>query len=340
MFRPRVDIFISHCPEDERVASAIAGGLEDVGFSVAREASQAAAAGCVVVCFSEHCLQSREVLSQIRAARDKLLPVRIGALPPLPQLQAEIGNVLIRDLLPWVDGQNSRAWHTFVSDCRARLNRPANGPNPPAPLPPGLREAAAAAPWPMISIELLLPRSSLRCSDARHLTVSIPYRLRNQGGAPAKAVQWNATLYPLMSRYVRKDTGERLEPRGYTTPQAQLLDLCKGLSDVDSPLRNIGKQLFPSGVLEEDHEHLQNIDRFRGPGVEGTNGEVLPLIFTCVSYLSGFDNSFHQTGRAFALFVRDTTQGVGRRYLRLSDLPVAAAELVIEPYEPAGSVTT
>jgi hypothetical protein len=93
-------------------------------------------------------------------------------------------------------------------------------------------------------------------------------------------------------------------------------------------------------VLEEDHEHLQNIERFRGPGVEGTNGEVLPLIFTCVSYLSGFDNSFHQTGRAFALFVRDTTQGVGRRYLRLSDLPVAAAELVIEPYEPAGSVTT
>lgn len=143
-----------------------------------------------------------------------------------------------------------------------------------------------------------------------------------------------------MSRYVRNGTGEPLEPRGYTTPQAQLLDLCKGLSKRESHLMNIGKQLFPSDSIEENDEHSQNIERFRGPGVEGTNGEVLPLIFTCASYLSGFDNSFHQTGRAFALFVRDPAQPSRRRYLRLKDLPVAAAELVIELYEPAGNVTT
>lgn len=147
-----MDIFISYTWKDLEIVSAIESGLKAAGFTVWRDESELRAgqalgvqvehaleeAKCVLACISPAAIRSGWVRAEMRRARGKLLPAVIQPFEKSVDLDADLGNVLYRDLTPWVDGESNAPWEKLVDDCYAMLGQRGAGPSaaPPTPRKP------------------------------------------------------------------------------------------------------------------------------------------------------------------------------------------------------------
>jgi hypothetical protein len=153
-----VDIFISYCHQDRNVAVALESGLRALGFSVWRDVGQMRAgqslgseieqaiqsAVCVVACLSSASVQSGWVRAEMRRARGKLIPVKIGRFDTTIDLDADLGGVFYRDLTPWIEGTSSTPWEDLAKDCLYRVKGVRQqGMSVPLP-PPGSKPDVAA----------------------------------------------------------------------------------------------------------------------------------------------------------------------------------------------------
>lgn len=347
---PAVDIFVSYAHADQHIAAIIEANLRKAGFSVWRDASQirggqvlgdvvqnaVSQARCVVVCLSEPSVRSPWVRAEISAGRHKLVLAKIEGFPMPADLGAAIAQSPVRDLQPWLAGENSGPWKQVIEDCRQTIARPARAPVAPAQMPTSQRVPVAGRP--MIQVEMFSPRSALALGSNNQLQVTVPYRLRNCGNAPAKGVLWSATLYPFRGPYVPEGSDECVFPPDAPVPESRLRDICKQLANQPCPRGAWEREFLPNYVIESETYLAQDFAKFQGPAAEGANGDVLPLIFACTTYFSAYDDSYHQTGLVFAIFLQDASEESGRRHLRLRDLPVGAGEMIVEAWGMGGNV--
>jgi len=153
---PGMDIFISYCHQDLHVVAAMESGLRAAGFTVWRDATQIRggqslgteieqaiqSAACVVACLSAASVGSNWVRAEMRRAKNKLLPVKVGPFHTTVDLDAELGSVFCRDVTPWVQGTSNLPWEELVKDCRVMVGKPAGPLNaPPLPPPPHPKSA-------------------------------------------------------------------------------------------------------------------------------------------------------------------------------------------------------
>jgi hypothetical protein len=193
--------------------------------------------------------------------------------------------------------------------------------------------AADQRPW--LVVEITGAHSPLASENGR-LKLAVSYRLYNIGKTPATRITWFASCRPMLGPY---SSGGKLHVPA-PPPHTQLVEICKGFSDVDERLPNWGQLLFPSESKRGVETLEVDVGEFKGPAAESKDGSVLPLLFVCANYGFSFDESAHQTALVYAVFRRDPTDPSRSRHFTLAELPIPASDLVIKPYEPSSGVVT
>lgn len=190
--------------------------------------------------------------------------------------------------------------------------------------------------WP----ETLAVASDLVFKEDRSATISIRYIIKNMGNTPALNVWPELKLFPFFWGKVEGEPPNFTNIVPQTMVSKDLRDWCRGNAERDEQAAKAdwvhGEPVFPGKTLSSGINGLTMQAGSAENRTQMSGGEVVPILYFCVTYRFPADEKSHYTGQAFMVMRADPSADGGARAINPAEGSIPAAEVRLIP-QPFGS---
>jgi hypothetical protein len=167
------------------------------------------------------------------------------------------------------------------------------------------------------------------------IQLSVSFEIECEGAVPAHGVDWHMTLLPLAVPFIPTARPVACRPAGLdkflypAAPERLLRMWCDRAARLRQSSTCSSKSMKPGESCEAGATLGLDTDLLYEGGTFFEDGSLVPLIYTCTSYLCGDKRGFRQLGQAFQLRARDPSRPETTCDPVLERFPIPAHDLII-----------